>query len=168
MTPAHKTDGGVLVFQDFRYGEYLLVVDSKTSGTSGGDFSAGAWRVRTLNTEKVNTIRSASLASNQIILPAGTYDVNASATAFDVARHQAIFTDGTIIISGTSEFISAADEIASRSVVRGRFTIDVETAFELQHRCESTRLANGFGVAAGSAFTVTEEIYSIVEIWRLP
>src|SRR5690242_14620433 len=39
---------------------------------AGGTFTSGAWRTRTLNEELRNTL-GASLASNQITLPAGSY-----------------------------------------------------------------------------------------------
>ena len=54
---------------------FLHVRDEKAANTPGGTFTASAWQKRDLNTVKTNQISGASLASNQITLPAGTYHV---------------------------------------------------------------------------------------------
>src|SRR5687768_2319629 len=77
--------------------DILHLVDEKAANTAGGTFTTGAWRTRTLNTEKLDEITS-TLASNQFTLPAGTYNIVASAPAFFVSRHQTRLrniTDGT-------------------------------------------------------------------------
>jgi len=49
------------------------VRDEKSNGVAGGNFTNGAWQTRTLNTSMTNEISGASLSSNQITLPSGTY-----------------------------------------------------------------------------------------------
>ena len=60
------------------------VRDEKSSGTSGGNFSSGSYVTRTLNTSLTNEISGASLSSNQITLPSGTYYIQASCMASTV------------------------------------------------------------------------------------
>ena len=79
--------------------------DEKSSGTSGGTFTAGAWRTRTLNT-LTDPTSIVSLASNQITLQAGTYLINANCPASSSELHQARLqniTDATTTLAGSSE-----------------------------------------------------------------
>lgn len=130
----------------------LHVRDEKPSGTDAGTFTSGAWRTRVLNTVVTNEISGASLASNQITLPAGTYIVRASAPAAVVDRHRAKLvniTDTSDIVLGTSENTSSADTVGTRSLISGKFTISASKVIELQHRCLTSRGSNGLGVMTG-------------------
>ena len=69
----------------------LHIRDEKAQNTAGGTFTSGAWRTRDLNTVKTNEITGASLAANQITLPAGTYWVEWSAPAYVVNQNQSKF-----------------------------------------------------------------------------
>ncbi|HXF88150.1 MAG TPA: hypothetical protein VNK48_07355 [Xanthobacteraceae bacterium] len=64
--------------------------DQKPSGSHGGTFQSGAWRVRNLNTTVRNVISGASLnaASGEFTLPAGYFWIEWSAPAFCVRRHK--------------------------------------------------------------------------------
>lgn len=150
--------------------DYILIRDQKASNTAGGNFSSGAWQTRTLNTEVHDTGGHASIASNQITLAAGTYRARIMAPAFLVDRHQAKLyniTDSADVLIGTSEFSSSGSGTSSHSVIMGRFTIAAAKVLEVQHQCGTSNAAgNGFGVAAGGAFTVTNEVYTIVELER--
>ena len=61
--------------------QLLHVRDEKASGTDGGT-SANGIVDRDLNTVKVNEITGASLSSNQITLPSGTYYVEGMTATF--------------------------------------------------------------------------------------
>lgn len=130
----------------------LIVQDVKSSGTMAGSFTSGAWRTRDLNTVVVNEISGASLASNQIALPAGTYEVFASVPSAFVQAHQAkLFnvTDGTDTVLGmtTSSSNASGSPVATgtNSEVVGKFTITASKVFEIRHQCEVTRTGDGFG-----------------------
>lgn len=148
----------------------LHVQDQKASATDGGTFTTGAWQTRVLNTTVTNTITSASLSSNQISLPAGTYDIWAAGVAFQVNNHQARLqniTDGSTILLGTqahSRATSTSDG-NSESRVDGRFTIAGTKTIELQHRCQTTGTTTGFGSGAGNSWGST--VFSNVFIKRV-
>ncbi len=147
----------------------LHVQDQKTSGTEGGTFTNGAWRTRDLNQSVKNTITGASLSSNQITLPAGTYRITGSAPGFGVARHATRFydiTNSAVVISGTSEY-AGTTVIQSRSFIKKVIVAATEVIFELQHRCATTRATNGLGIGAGVSFTVATEIYADVFIEKI-
>ena len=146
----------------------INVRDEKAQNTSGGTFTTGAWRTRTLNTTKTNTISGASLASDQITLPAGTYWVDATAPAYRVQSHQAKLynvTGTADLVVGTAEYSidTAGVGVTSTSVVRGAFTLTSTSTVELQHRCGATSsTATGFGIAGN----FTTEVYAQCIIWR--
>ena len=145
----------------------LHVRDEKSDNVDGGTFTSGAWRTRTLNTEVTNEITGASLASNQITLPAGTYEIDASAPGFNCGDHKAKLaniTDTSDTLIGTSESAGAANNSSGRSLVRGRFTIAGTKTFELQHRCGTTQATNGLG--QGGGFGVVE-VYTDVMIRKV-
>lgn len=149
---------------DLRYTAigYMLVRDEKAQNTSGGSNVNGI-NTRTLNTISSNTISGASLASNQITLPAGTYRVNASAPTYNVDLVKAYFfnvTDAAVTLNGTSD--NSSSNGVSRSLVNGRFTISVSKVFELRQSILTIATTDGLGIVANTAGLV--EVYSQVEI----
>jgi len=126
---------------------YAVFADEKTSGTNGGTATNGAWRTRDLNTTRVNGITSASLASNQITLPAGTYQIQAFAPSIESSSSQTRFyniTDSSVAILGTSNYMASAGGITT---LGGSVVITGTKVFELQHRVGVTVASNGFGLA---------------------
>jgi hypothetical protein len=148
--------------------QLLHVRDEKSNGTAGGTFTNGAWQTRTLNTSLTNEISGASLSSNQIILPSGTYYIHASAGAYSVDRHKLKLrntTDSSDTLIGTAEQCQNAGTVSNRSFVIGRFTIASQKNFELQHRCTTTITGDGFGLS--STFSTEIEVYADVQIWKV-
>ncbi len=145
---------------------YLLVADEKVAGTAGGAFTAGSWAVRTLNTIKADNGVNASLANNQIMLPAGTYRCDILAPAYAVNRHQARLRNasaGTTLLVGTSQYANNANTVENVSVIRGRFTLSMQSLLEVQHRCETTVATNGLGIEANLG---EPETYTIATFWK--
>ncbi len=154
--------------------QIMIVQDQKPAGTAGGTFTSGAWQTRDLNTIQYNSIPGASLASNRVTLPAGTYLVKASAPAFYVGNHKTRlynFTGSSTLIAGSLEmsFQGSTGYDQTRSFVLGSFTLVGNTAIELQHRCYATRSTDGFGgFNSSNASTWGEvETYSQVEIQKI-
>lgn len=140
--------------------------DTKSSGTAGGTFTTGAWRTRDLNTTQFNGITSASLASNQISLPAGTYYVIASAPGFYVNDHQVRLqniTDSTTTITGQNSGSGEALIVQPSATLSGTFTIAGTKVFELQHRSGTTKADNGFGASQSWG----DNIYGQVSITKV-
>jgi hypothetical protein len=142
-------------------GRFLHVYDEKTAGTDGGTATSGSWELRTLNTVGLNNITGASLASNQITLPAGTYFIDAIAPTFNTGSHKARLYDTTAaaaIFYGTTE--SSAGGNSSSSTIRGQFTLSVQSVLEIQHRVTTTNAGDGYGANAG--FSVVERYTDVV------
>jgi hypothetical protein len=159
-------------FQNSRAGSfannYLSIEDRKATNTAGGTATAATWTTRDLNSVRVNRITGASLASNQVTLPAGTYRFEARAPAIGVGAHQVRLrniTDAADVDTGSSGFsVSSALNAQTDSVISGEFTIAAAKAFEIQHNVAVTRATNGLGAAANLG---TTEIYTQAKFWRL-
>jgi hypothetical protein len=147
----------------------LWVEDEKANNVDGGFATPGSYTARDLNTIRKNTITGASVASNVITLPAGTYRISARAPAFRVEDHKAKLrntTDNTDTIVGSSEFSNDANQVSNASTMQGEFTIAATKNFELQHRydvnpataTEALGRANNYG---------EPEVYSSVFIERV-
>ena len=147
--------------------QLLHVRDEKASGTAGGGSTSGSFETRTLNTVMTNEISGASLSSNQIILPSGTYYIDATAEAFKAESHKLKLrniTDSSDVLIGTSAYASSGDLVANNSNVVGRFTISAQKTFEIQHRVGLTVATNGLGASA--SYSVVE-VYTNVMIWKI-
>lgn len=139
----------------------LHVQDQKSEGTDGGTFNSGAWRQRDINTVVTNTITGASLASDTITLPAGTYDVLAFVPAYACSQHAAHLyndTDSTVLLLGKSAFANSSAFSQSDSVISGRFTIADTKDLIVRHRCASSKSSNGFGLRADHQTEVYTDI----------
>lgn len=149
----------------------LHVRDEKAANTDGGTFSQDAWRTRDITVVKTNEITGASLASNQITLPAGTYYVEGWANGWGCGFHKTRLYDTTgsaDLIIGESAYCGFpggdfAGETSSK--LAGRFTLAEESVLELQHYCDQTRAGDGFGYACNMDSKV--EVYSELKIWKV-
>ena len=166
-----QTNGsGVLSFSSSggKFESALLHIrDEKTAGTSGGTFTSGDWRTRTLNTSVTNEISGASLSSNQITLPTGTYFAIGFAPAHKCDGHKTRLrniTDSSDTLIGSAEFQTSATAVQTSSIITGRFTIASSKVFEFQHRCDNTNATYGFGVDIGYSVV---EIYANIMIWKV-
>lgn len=150
-------------------GSFLIVRDEKATGTHGGTSVAGT-QTRTLNTVTINGIAGASLASNQITLPSGTYIVRAMAPAVSVSDQKASLynvTDSAVEIVGTTvngTASGASDDVTTYSFVVGSMTISSTKVFELRHYTSQAKGTFGLGYATSASLI---EVYSIVEIQKI-
>ena len=138
--------------------------DEKTSGTNGGTFTSGAWRTRDINATQVNAITGASIASNRITLPAGTFYVEIAAPAFAVDQNQVRLqniTDTSTTITGQNAYFSSA--VAGIAIATGQFTIASSKTFEVQHQSNGTRASDGFGAQNGFG----TQVYTTVSITKV-
>lgn len=142
----------------------------QSNNVAAGQATGGAWTKYPLNTLVLNEIPSgASLASNQITLPAGTYSFQAAAPFFQTSRSKLRLqniTDGATLTGGAVQ-VDAATSDSSHVLARcsGRFTLLSSKVLELQYRVATTKATNGLGVAAN--FSETEE-YGYIQITKVP
>lgn len=148
----------------------VIVEEQQPAGTNGGTATSGSFFNRALNFLVRNAGSIASLSSNQLTLPAGTYYFEWSAPTYLTAQHQTRLqniTDGITIASGTSEYNipnSANDSCVTRSSGSTVETITTSKTFALQHRVNTSRSTNGLGLASNFGIT---EVYSRLKITKL-
>jgi hypothetical protein len=146
---------------------YIKVSDQKASGTAGGaSVASDITQTRTFNTVDVNTITGASLATNTVTLPAGTYEVSGF-SSFNNSLIAKIFlynsSDSTYAIIGVNGGTGAAGN-PSHVVLSGRFTITASKNFIMRYYVSNAQAANGLGLALSSGQV---EIYSQIEFRKV-
>ena len=141
--------GGVLTGSS---GNLILHVQHREAGDGGTAFD-GSWRTRTMNAEVSNTIPGASLASNQITLPAGTYKVSGYSMLRNAGEAQTRIyniTDAATALLGASIEMGGGSGITQDSKVQGVIVLAAQNVFEYQYFVSSQTSGNGLGNDAGS------------------
>jgi hypothetical protein len=174
---------GTKVFQSQLY----HVRDQVSSGTSGAsNLTINTWNTRRLNTEVTDEI-TASIASNQISLVAGTYrvlghvmsnvEIQSSIGADTVVKNKLRLrniTDGVTLILGLSyqaahnSFGSGVDITVNplTTVIKGTFTLSGSKVLELQEWFGFT--GNVASLTPGKpASSGEDEVYADLMIWKL-
>ena len=148
------------------FGSALLHVrDEKTANTHGGTSTSATTHTRTLNTVKTNEISGASLASDTITLPSGTYFINAFAPSYipqSTKLRLRNSTDSSYVLEGISNYANTSD-IYTISCLFGRFTIASTKNFQIHHFFQSGQPSNGLGQRVNEG----TEVYTDVMIWKV-
>lgn len=156
---ASQLNGVLDNFQDI-----AIFNETQSSGTNGGTATSGSFVKRTLNTTIVNNITGCSIASSVITLAAGTYQVTARDTTFNVTTHLARLqntTDATTTQYGGSNFCN--NDNYGYSFIDAYFTITASKNFELQTRVGQTVATNGYGAST----SMGSEVFSQITITRV-
>ena len=152
------------------FGAQLLQVreEQAINTQQGAPTGSAPWYTRLLNTTKINQISGASLSSNQITLPAGTFIVigsgvisesqlTAKLKLYDVTGA----SDLVIGMNSSSTFFGSGVTPTSQipSPIYGTFTLAAPHLIEL--RCST----NGRGSASNTSGAV--EVYSDLLFWKV-
>lgn len=145
--------------------QLLTVVHETGAGVDGGDLDT-TWTQRPI-TADVNRISGASIALDQITLPAGSYAVRGWALGHNCQTHRALLYDTTgsaDLVVGSSAHAASAS-VQSASYLEGEFTLLTESVLELRHIAGTQKLTDGLGLAANLASL--GERFAFVEIRRI-
>lgn len=140
--------------------------EQQSTGTNAGTFTSGIWQTRILNQLTSTSSGYISLASNQITLNTGFYQVHVTAPAYKVGNHQIRLqniTNGITTAWGSSAFASPTGSVTN-SYLDVQLSLGSPTTFEVQHMCAITEANDGLGIAAGFG---AAEIYTNVTITPL-
>lgn len=145
---------------------YMHVREQRAANTSGGTFTAGAWRTRSLNTVVANTIAGASLESDILTLPPGAYDLIWVAPGHNPTKHISrlwSITSSSIVGASSSAYTnSTVTQTDSRGRVRATFA--VPTQIRLEHYCSGSQNTTGLGAPCN--LDNQPEVYSEVWVYR--
>ena len=159
---------------DFLYDSFnpiFQIQHTTPAGTSGGTFTAGAWRNRVLNTVVVNEIKGANIDEETyaITLPAGKYAFHSFSTTYRVGRHGIRLyniTDDEVLVSGSTAYsVNGSGNANSHSSINHRFELTKETILQLQHRCTNSYSTHGFGIGDVD-FGQENNIFAEVRIYK--
>lgn len=155
--------------QEVPLGDTIVVEHRRAQGTDGGDFLSGADRTVPLTDLVRDDGGQASLASNQITLAAGTYEIVwAWSVGHSVGLWRAWFhnvTDNAVVQLGSSERANTTGSHTTHSLIAGgTFTITASKVCELRARCDTSRSGNGFGKATNLKGS---EVYAQVILRKL-
>ena len=143
--------------------------ETGSHAANGGTFTAGADRVRVLNSVEHDGESFVTLdtSTGEFTLPTGTYLIYFEATAFDVNNHRTkIVTDGgTDKIIGNNTRCAQGDATMNQSRGFGRVFNSSEEGYFLKHRCQTTKSTSGLGQDVD--FASEAEFYSTVVILRM-
>lgn len=140
----------------------MLVVDEKASGVGGGAATIASWTTHALNTVKSNTISGAGLASNQITLPAGVYEIKGYCVGFILGAFSCRIrniTDSSTIQVGSSVYVTAS--ATSESSICSEFTLASTKTIALQYYAATSAYGGNLGIAVSSG---EAEIYASIHI----
>lgn len=146
------------------YFPYFTAWEIYPTGTNAPAGTTGSYTQRVLNTSSSN-LTGASLSSNIITLPAGTYEVEGWASGGLHETFKAQFynnTDLTIAALGTSAIATRFGSTThqAHSLMYGQFSILTASAFELQQRIAGTFIM-------GEGNTSGKGVFSCLHIVRI-
>jgi hypothetical protein len=151
----------------------LFVQGNTGNGASEGGITLNTWTTRKLNNSSTNgcfiDIPNASLSSNQLTLPSGTYYIDISAPGHGVGsfaiRLQGI-TGTSVTLNGTTEYSSSSGGTGAftqtRSTIKGKIVLATSTVLEVQMYCTATNSSDGLGHAASLGLDNIYTIFSAV------
>lgn len=134
---------------------------TQPNNTAGGNATSGARRTYPLNTTILNEIPGASLNAagvdiNKVVLPAGTYEIDASAALYNASENRLFLFNDTaaadIATVVSNQGRSANGNIALPSLV-GKFSLTVTSTITFQYQVQSTTNTDGLGRAANFGAT---------------
>jgi hypothetical protein len=138
------------------------VQDKVGVGVASQTFVLGMMQ-RNLNTVITNQIPGASLGTNSVNLPAGTYYIDGSAILYDASGYtaKAVITDngGNVLLQGPNIGVYTSKV----TPVSGNITLSSAVTIKLQ-QFTVTASSENCGSAASSIYP---EIYSDLKIWQL-
>lgn len=147
----------------------LIVRDEKPNNTHGGAAAVG-WNTRVLNTVSINTISGASLSSNRVTLPPGSYEVFAFCPVYGVnqakCRLRNVTDNATLVDGGQAPAWAGSPGYELQSFLLGSFTLGASKQVEFQVYATTANGTYGLGSAAGTG-PAAIEVYSQVKIVKV-
>ena len=153
--------GGGGAFDGFAY-----LLEVYANGVSPGAATSSVWTTRTINTIRKDDGNLVSLTGNSFTLQPGSYEIEASAPAFQVDRHRIRMIEvntNEIIALGTSEYTRPGVYAQTRSYISTQVSLISTATFSIEHYFQDDGPINGMGVEANFGY---EEIFTWVKIWK--
>lgn len=147
---------------------YVKCSNTQASGTGGGTSTSGSWQTMPLNTKDNDVSNIATLISNAITLPAGTYRVSASCPIYGsnsgTQAQLRLFnsTASLVLINGQNSENNEAGDVGALSLLSGMFTLSVPSTVILQYSTNASTI-NGLGFP----YSFGTEVYAQIEFIKV-
>ena len=173
--PTAATAAGLATTTDLQNAQALIHVrEEQSSGSGAGNAAITTYQTRVLNTIVTNTISGATLSSNAVTLPAGTYDACATAplglagssteTQITRIRLRDVTASATLILGPSSSGYGGSNAGAPTATLQGRFTLAAEHAVRIE---QFVRVSGSSIAQLGDAISSGEnEVYSELLIYQ--
>lgn len=142
-----------------------------STGSAGGTASSGAFRTRPLTDVLTNEITGASVASNVVTLPAGTYRFDGYAilamTATDggtsyYGKHRLQNTSSSTTLGHSSPLWVYNTASQGPTFFSGTFTLASTSTIELQYYISVTQIGG-----LGQPSSASPEVYADLKFWKI-
>lgn len=145
----------------------LIATFEVADNTPGGTSTSGSDQIRPLNTLERNNITGASLASNEVTLPAGTYYVEWSCIFYksDTCVTWLETDTPTELVVGDKVYMAPSGVVTNKSTGAGVFTLATSDDVRIGYRCGSSQSLNGLGYSLNALNRVS--IYAFLKLWKL-
>ena len=146
-------------------GNYCLLQEQQANNVAAGASTSGAYATRLLNTKVTDTGSVCTLSSNQFVLTAGVYRIQASAPWYkgdNIKLRLYDVTAASVLLVGQTAFAIAAAGVMGNAFLDGEFTAVASHSLALQGRCTTGQATNGLGAPANFGDI---EIYAQVELF---
>jgi len=148
--------------------QILYARREETSGTTGGAATTGSLQTLAINTVVTNEISGASLSSNKVTLPAGTYRITGRSPFYRCnAGYMQIYnvTDTAEIAQGNNFFSNSVDGDTNVGDVYGVVTLAGTKEISLRYRVTTNSGTSDLGTA--KSFSGVKEIYGEIIIEKV-
>lgn len=145
---------------------YIKCSNTQSQNTGGGSTTSGSWNTAIINTKDIDTGSIATLTSNAISLPVGTYQVRASMPLYNGGSgtfNQIRLYNNTasaVLINGQS--LSSDTGVQVITNLFGIFIIGVTSSIIIQYQISHSS-ATGQGIACNFG----TEVYAIIELIKI-
>jgi len=142
------------------------IVYEQPDATNGGTASNNSWYTITLNTIKTNEISGASITSNQITLPTGTYFVDGHVFLTNIGYGQTRLrnnTDNSTVMVGNNVY--AEGYAGSLSPMSGRFTLSSSKTLSIDFYVTTQYNNTGFGFASPTTGEINK--FHDFKFWKI-
>lgn len=143
----------------------LIFVRHETASGVNGGTSTNTYQTRPLTNVQRNTIPGASLSTNYVILPAGTYDIDAWCSIYNADQSRCrLFnvTDGVVLSVGESAY-GGINQAQTR--LFDRITLASTKSISLEAKVYRVQATNGWGVGGGLDAGV--EVHAGLKAWKV-
>ncbi|MEH1810879.1 MAG: hypothetical protein V7K26_00060 [Nostoc sp.] len=147
--------------------QFIQILETQTSGTEGGNATAGSWIKRKLNNIRSDETALATISNNEFVLPAGIYEFGILSPFYRTATTRIRLrniTDNAIISTSIAIYPGSGVDIQCLAGLQGKFSIAANKSLAIEYRVFRNQDSASLGLS--SAWGV-EEIFTVINLFKV-